>query len=127
MARVPRMATGTTGHTGLGGDDERAHVERPQPRGASQAALGEDHQRLPGSDEADEPVGVGHAVLALVALDELGAEPLEHEPDEPFALYTSPATKRNESGSTVASTSPSSQLGWLATTMAGPSGRRSRP
>ena len=80
------MATGTTGHAGLGGDDECAHVEGPQPRGAGQTALGEDHQRLPGSDQGDDPVGVGHAVLTLVAFDELGAEPLEHEPAEPFTL-----------------------------------------
>ena len=78
MARVPRMATGTTGTPASAA---RAHVEGPQPRRAGQTALGEDHQRLPGSDEGDDPVGVGHPVLTLMAFHELSAEPLEHEPD----------------------------------------------
>ena len=59
---------------------------RAATRGARQSAFGEDDERLPGSRQGSQPVGVGHAVLALVALDELVAQPPEHESVEPLML-----------------------------------------
>lgn len=70
----------------MGGDHERAHMEGPQPGRAVEAAFGKYHERLPGLDEGDEPFGVGHAVLALVAFDELNTEPLERESDQRLTL-----------------------------------------
>jgi len=40
---------------------ECAHVGRRQPRGAGQVALGEYHDRLPGSDQGDEVGSVDYA------------------------------------------------------------------
>lgn len=82
----PADGEGERRYAGLGGGDECAHVEGPQPWGAGQVALGEYHERLPGSDQGDEVGGVGHAVLALVSFDEHVAEPLEHEPAQHLAL-----------------------------------------
>ncbi len=84
----PRPADGhrDDGHAGLGGHHECAHVERPQPGGTRQSAFGEDDERLPGSHQGSQPVGVGHAVFALVAFDELVAQPPEHESVEPLML-----------------------------------------
>jgi hypothetical protein len=84
----PRPADGhrDDGHTGLGGDRECAHVETPQPWGTGQSAFGEDDERLPGSHQGSQPVGAGHAVFALVALDELVAQSPEHESAQPLML-----------------------------------------
>jgi hypothetical protein len=61
-------------------------VERPQPGGTRQAASGEDDQRLPASHQGSQPADAGHAELALVALNELVAQPPEHESAQPLML-----------------------------------------
>ena len=47
---------------------------------------GKDGKRLPVFAPGQPAVGVGHAVFALVALDELVAQPLEHESAQPLVL-----------------------------------------
>src|SRR5271165_7577421 len=86
IARVPRMATGMTGTPPWAAATNAPMWNGRRPGGADQAALGEYHERLPGSDHGDDPVGIGHTVLALVAFDKLGAQSLEHESAEPFML-----------------------------------------
>ena|SRR6516164_7991182 len=74
------------GHAGFGSHHECAHVKWPQAGGTRQSAFGEDDERPPGSHQDSQPAHVSHAVFALVALDELMAQPPEYESVKPLML-----------------------------------------
>ena len=70
--RVPRIATGTTG-TPVWAATTNAPMWKGRNPGAYQSAFGEDDERPPASHRGSQPIGVSHAMLALVAFDELVA------------------------------------------------------